>query len=147
MKSLHFLRNKSFSSKISHYFAFRSLAKIFFFRESVSPKMNFREIKDAKISQNKHGREIINYDIIKLLMLSSQSREFNNQFCAIYCCSYIFVKVFVRWKPQASAIFKFFSSVKLSSKKLSQTLQKSNVQKPLRIPTRLIFRENIFFYF
>ena len=35
----------------------------------------------------KYGREIINYDTIKLIMLSSQSREFLMQFCAIFCFS------------------------------------------------------------
>ena len=36
----------------------------------------------------KKNTEIINYDIIKLLMLSSQSRAFKNFVCAINCFSY-----------------------------------------------------------
>ena len=44
--------------------------------------------------QNKYGKEIINYDIIKLLMLSSQTREFHKFFCAINCCSYRFSRNF-----------------------------------------------------
>ena len=53
----------------------------------------FRSQRMRKFSRKKRnslytGREIIYYDIIKLLMLSSQSREFNKFYCAIYCCSY-----------------------------------------------------------
>ena len=47
----------------------------------------------------KKNTEIINYDIIKLLMLSSQSREFHKCVCVINCCRYgfrgIFAKIFV----------------------------------------------------
>ena len=32
--------------------------------------------ENVKILRKKYGREIINYDIIKLLMLSSQRKEF-----------------------------------------------------------------------
>ena len=61
----------------------------------------------AKISHFSHfvcsRKKFINYDLIKLMMLSSKSREFH--FCAINCCrhglhgsfSYFFAKV--RWKP------------------------------------------------
>ena len=41
---------------------------------------NFRENEMRKFCVNKYGREIIHYDTIKLLMKSSQSREFNKFF-------------------------------------------------------------------
>ena len=44
------------------------------FREKQMRK--FRAKKYENFTKKKYGREIINYDIIKLLMLSSQSRAF-----------------------------------------------------------------------
>ncbi len=38
----------------------------------------------------KNSREIINYYILKFLMMSSQSREFDKFFCGIMCCSFGF---------------------------------------------------------
>ena len=46
---------------------------------------NFRENEMRKFCVNKYGREIIHYDTIKLLMKSSQSREFNKFFYAGKC--------------------------------------------------------------
>ena len=43
------------------------------FREKIYSKIFWGE--NVKILRKKYEREIINYDIIKLLMLSSQSKE------------------------------------------------------------------------
>ena len=55
---------------------------------------DFALISFAKISRINKCKNFkwenakINYDIIKLLMLSPQRREFDKLFCAINCCSY-----------------------------------------------------------
>ena len=51
---------------------------------------NFHQISNAKILRRKYGREIINYDVIKLLMLSYQSREFH----IFFAQASFFVKLF-----------------------------------------------------
>ena len=85
---------KKFSPKISHFFAFRSLeanAKISFFSR------NLALICFAIKTNAKKSREIINYDIIKLLMLSSVSREFQKFFFAINCCNLEFSQIFFKF--------------------------------------------------
>ena len=90
IKNYQFVQEKKCSPKISHFFAFRSFAKsakiftlICFAKK---PKISRKKNKCENFAR-KYGREIINYDIIKLLMLSSQSREFHKFFCATNCCS------------------------------------------------------------
>ena len=71
----------------------------------------FRSQRMRKFSRKKRnslytGREIIYYDIIKLLMLSSQSREFNKFYCAIYCCSYnTYGEIFVKFRVTFMHLF------------------------------------------
>ena len=63
------------------------------FRERKQIRTFFGEkLKNAKILRKKvkYGREIMNYDIIKFLMLTSLCREFHTFFCAINCYSYGF---------------------------------------------------------
>ena len=71
-------------TEILYFFAFRSLAK-----------KNFGG-KNAKILRKEYGKEIINYDIIKLLMLSSQSREFYKFFAQLIVAATNFAKTIFR---------------------------------------------------
>ena len=59
--------------------------------EEVSAKFRFNLFRE----KNKCGRDIINYDIIKLIMLSSQSREFAQLFVAATKLM-VFAEIFVR---------------------------------------------------
>ena len=96
--------------------------------EEVSAKFRFNLFRE----KNKCGRDIINYDIIKLPMLRSQIRDFRSygfrgilfswknflfeffsqkmrNFARKFAknerkFSYFFTKVFVRWKPQVDYI-------------------------------------------
>ena len=92
-----FCENFAFFAKLffDDNFAFRLFAKnakIFAlfakFRLNLFRKKlrNFCEKQISKISQKNHGS--ISYDIIKPLMLSSQSKEFHSFFCVINCGSY-----------------------------------------------------------
>jgi len=92
-----FCENFAFFAKLffDDNFAFRLFAKnakIFalfakfrlnLFREKVR---NFCEKQISKFRKKNHGS--ISYDIIKPLMLSSQSKEFQSFFCAIDCSCY-----------------------------------------------------------
>ena len=63
------------------------------FRERKQIRTFFGEkLKNEKILRKKvkYGREIMNYDIIKFLMLTSLCREFHTFFCVINCYSYGF---------------------------------------------------------
>ena len=53
---------------------------------------NFAKNVIISRKKNNYGREIIDYDLIKLLMLSSQSSEFHK----FFCCSYGFPQIFFR---------------------------------------------------
>ena len=63
---------------------------------------------NTKILRKKYGREIIDYDMIKLLMLSSQTDNFTSFFAHLwlhiwlhlwFSRNFLFAKVFIRWKP------------------------------------------------
>ena len=73
------------------FFAFRSLeknAKCSLFSQNFAKMQTFREKINAQIfggkNCKKYGRDIIDYGMIKLLMLSSQSREFHKCFWRNY---------------------------------------------------------------
>ena len=109
--TLQLLLTRVFSQKCNSFrkhfafFPYRSLANNTKFRFYQFPKnWNFRKIRNAKMLRKKqmrnfakkYGREIIYYDKIKLLILSSQSKEFYKFFCATNCCSYGFRGFFYR---------------------------------------------------
>ena len=78
------------------FFVFFAKFRFYLFREKMR---NFCDIRNAKILKKIRKRTYYNYDIIKLLMLSSQSREFHKFFCAISCCSYILI-IWTPWTPR-----------------------------------------------
>ena len=85
-KNFAFFAKKS-ASKISHFLLFvrlRKMRNVRFFRKILQKMQTFREKINAQIfggkNCKKYGRDIIDYGMIKLLMLSSQSREFHKCF-------------------------------------------------------------------
>ena len=51
---------------------------------------------NAKILRKKYGREIMNYDLIKLLMLRSQGREFHKFFVQLIVADMVSAEFFFR---------------------------------------------------
>ena len=96
-ENFSFFCNSFVREKVRKYFRFFAklsidlfLEKNDFFRNKKCK--NFAKNVIISRKKNNYGREIIDYDLIKLLMLSSQSSEFHK----FFCCSYGFPQIFFR---------------------------------------------------
>ena len=96
---------------------------------------------------------VYNVQIKQLLMSSSYSIVFWSQdaktYTSLFHLRFQFSKELIFGTKSNFRINSFIFATRLVRPQLRwrQTLQKSNVQKPLRIATRSIFRENIFYIF
>ena len=91
-KRINRFATKKILPKILHFLHFVCLRKIWNF---AIKKVKILGGKMWKFCRENYGREMINNEIIKLLMLSSQSKEFHKFFCAINSCSYGFCAFFL----------------------------------------------------
>ena len=86
------IRRRKFRT-FSHFVCVQKTRKLkFFFAKfrfnQFREKCQFLSKSNMRAFRYKNGREIIDYDIIKLLMLNFRSRESTSFFSAINCCSY-----------------------------------------------------------
>ena len=69
-------------------------------RKFCGKNVTILQVKDDKNLRKTYGKGIFNYDIIKFLMLNSQSKEFHKIFVELFSAAmvfaiYIFAKVFL----------------------------------------------------